>query len=165
MWLVCPVTFIGKDSILDLIQGPCLGYWHETFLCVFSFMNIYIFLSESVLWVFLTTVIIAQTHQMQEFPFYLEDTQLSILPQFYLSCHSVTQLCLTPCNPIECSPPEFSVHGILQARIQEWVAIAFSRGPSWSRDQTQVFCIAGRFFTNWATREALFYHREEWKSL
>ena len=47
-----------------------------------------------------------------------------------------------------------SDHGILQARILEWVAIPFSRGSSWHRDQTWVFCIAGRFFTIWATREA-----------
>ena len=48
-----------------------------------------------------------------------------------------------------------SVHGILQARILEWVAIPFSRGSSWPWDWTRVFCIAGRFFTTWAIREAL----------
>ena len=46
------------------------------------------------------------------------------------------------------------LQGILQARILEWVAISFSRGPSQPRNQTQVSCIVGRFFTNWATREA-----------
>ena len=55
---------------------------------------------------------------------------------------------------MDCSPPGSSVHGILQARILEWVAISFSRRPSWSRDQTQVSCIAGRFFSIWGTREA-----------
>ena len=44
--------------------------------------------------------------------------------------------------------------GILQARILEWVAISFSRGSSWPRNWTQVSCIAGRFFTDWAMREA-----------
>ena len=58
------------------------------------------------------------------------------------------------CDPIDCSPPGFFVHGILQARILEWVAISFSRGSSQFRDQTQVPCFAGRFFTIWATREA-----------
>ena len=48
------------------------------------------------------------------------------------------------------SPPGSSVHEILQARILEWVTIPFSRGSSWRRDQTQVSCIAGRFFTIWA---------------
>ena len=56
------------------------------------------------------------------------------------------QSCLTLCNPMDCSPPGSSVHGILQARILEWV-IPFSRGSSQSRDRNQVSCIAGRFFT------------------
>ena len=59
-------------------------------------------------------------------------------------------LCLTPCDCMDCSPPGFSVHGILQARILEWIAIHFSRGSSRPRDRTQVsfrFCTAGRFFT------------------
>ena len=55
----------------------------------------------------------------------------------------VTQLCLTLCNSMDYSPPGFPVHGILQARILEWVAISSSRGSSQPRDQTQVSCIAG----------------------
>ena len=55
---------------------------------------------------------------------------------------------------MDCSPPGSSVHGILQARILEWVAISFSRGSSQPRDQTQISCTAGRFLTIWATREA-----------
>ena len=47
----------------------------------------------------------------------------------------VAQLCLTLCNPVDCSPPGSSAHGILQARILEWVAISFSRGPSQPRDR------------------------------
>ena len=66
----------------------------------------------------------------------------------------VTRSCPTLCDPMDCSPPGSSVYGILQARILEWVAIPFSRGSSWPRDQTQVSCIAARFFTIWATREA-----------
>ena len=50
-------------------------------------------------------------------------------------------------QPVDCSPPSPSVHGILQARILEWVAISFSRESSQPRDQTKVPCIAGRFFT------------------
>ena len=49
---------------------------------------------------------------------------------------------------------DYAVHGILQARILEWVAIPFSRVSSQPRDQTQVSHIAGGFFTSWATREA-----------
>ena len=52
------------------------------------------------------------------------------------------------------STPGSSVHEIFQAKILEWVAISFSRGSSPPRDQTWVSCTAGRFFTNWATREA-----------
>ena len=51
----------------------------------------------------------------------------------------------------------YTVHGILQARILEWVAFPFSRGSFQPRDQTQVFHIAGGFFTSWATREAQEY--------
>ena len=59
------------------------------------------------------------------------------------------------CDPIDCSLPGSSVQGILQARIVEWVVISFSRGSSQPRNWTRVSSIAGRFFTNWATREAL----------
>ena len=63
----------------------------------------------------------------------------------------VTQSCPTLCDPMDCSPPEF--YGILQAGILKWITIPFSRGSSPPRDQTQASCIAGRFFTIWATRE------------
>ena len=53
----------------------------------------------------------------------------------------VTQSCPTLCNPMDCSPPGFSIHGILQARKLEWVAIPFSRGSSWPMDWTHVSCI------------------------
>jgi len=66
----------------------------------------------------------------------------------------VAQLCPTLCDPVNCSPPDSSVHGILQAKILKWVAIHFSRGFSQRRDQTQVSHVAGRIFTIWATREA-----------
>ena len=56
-------------------------------------------------------------------------------------------------DPKDCSLPRSSLQGILQARVLEWVAISFSRGSSWSRDWTHISCIAGRFFTVWATRE------------
>ena len=56
--------------------------------------------------------------------------------------------------PTLCNPMDYTVHGILQTRILEWVAYPFSRGPSWPRNQTGVSCIAGRFFTNWTMKEA-----------
>ena len=56
----------------------------------------------------------------------------------------VIQSCLTLCDPMD-----YTVHGILQARLLEWVAVPFSRGSSQPRDGTQVSCIAGGFFTSW----------------
>ena len=52
---------------------------------------------------------------------------------------------------MDCNPPGSFVYGILQARLLEWVAIPFSKGSSWPRDRTWVSCIAGRFFTIWAS--------------
>ena len=52
---------------------------------------------------------------------------------------------------------DYLLHGILQARIFEWVAFPFSRGSTQPRDQTQVFHIAAEFFTSWAIREAQEY--------
>ena len=63
----------------------------------------------------------------------------------------VTQSCLSLCDPMDYSQPGSSVHRIFQARTLEWVAIPFSRGSSRPRDWTLVSCIAGRFFTLWAT--------------
>ena len=66
----------------------------------------------------------------------------------------VAQSCLTLCDPMDFSLPGSSNHGILQARILEWVAISFFRGSSQPRDRIQVSRIAGRNFNLWATREA-----------
>ena len=63
----------------------------------------------------------------------------------------VTQSCLTLCDPMD-----YTAHGILQARILEWVAFPFSRGSSQTRNWAQVSHIAGRFFTSWAISEAIF---------
>ena len=66
----------------------------------------------------------------------------------------VAQPCQTLCNPVDYSLPGSSLHGILQAKVLEWVAISFSRGSSQPRDWTWVSHIAGRCFNLWATREA-----------
>ena len=60
------------------------------------------------------------------------------------------------CNHMDYSLSGSSFHGIFQARILEWIAISFSRGSSWPRDWTGVSCIAGRFYTISATREAIY---------
>ena len=80
----------------------------------------------------------------------MDNTYLSSLKVKLL----VTQSCPTLWGPMDCSPPGSSVHGILQPRILEWVAISFSRGSSQPKDWTRVSCIAGRLFSIWATRKA-----------
>ena len=69
---------------------------------------------------------------------------------WWVSCYVVSD----SCNSMDCRPPGSSVHGILQARILEWVAISFSRGSSWPRNRIWISCTAGIVFTNGATREA-----------
>ena len=85
-------------------------------------------------------------------------------PAFYLTLTSfavcsVTQWCLTLCNPLDCSPPGSSVHGISQARILEWVAISSSKGSSRPSDRphvSYVSWVAGRFFICWVIGEVLY---------
>ena len=75
----------------------------------------------------------------------------------YVSCCLVVKLCPTLCDPMDCSLPGTSVHGISQERILEWVAIFFSKGSSQPRDWTHVsyvFYIGGRILNHWATWEA-----------
>ena len=82
-----------------------------------------------------------------------------ICVHMYSWLRSVTQSCLTLCDPMDYSPPGSSPHWILQARILGWVVILFCKGSSWPRDRTLVSCIAGIFFflTIWVTY--LFFFR------
>ena len=68
----------------------------------------------------------------------------------------VAQSCPTLCDPMDCSLPGTSVHGIFQAIVLEWIAISFSRGSSQPRDQTRVSHIVDRHFTIWPTSEEFF---------
>ena len=78
---------------------------------------------------------------------------LSTMKSESVSCSVMSDL--TPwTDPMDCSPTGSSLHGIFQARILEWVAIPYSKGSSQPRDWIQFSCIAGGFFTIWATREA-----------
>ena len=92
-----------------------------------------------------------------------ETEQFSFLPSLLTSLSNVaiSTACLwawwhlTLCNPMGCSPPGSSVHGILQARIPEWVTMPFSRGPSWPGiEPASLTSLAGRFFTASASWEA-----------
>ena len=73
----------------------------------------------------------------------------------HFCCCSVNKSCLTLCNPMHCSPQGSSVHGISQASTLKWVAISFSRGSSWPRDQTDISFTGRWILYCWATREAL----------
>ena len=72
----------------------------------------------------------------------------------------VAQSCPILCDPMDCTPPGSSIHGIFQARVLERAAISFSRGSSQPRDRTRVSFIADRRFTVWATREAYLKGRQ-----
>ena len=74
----------------------------------------------------------------------------------------VAQSCPTLCDTMDCSLPGFSVHGIFQAIVPEWIAISFSRGSSQPRDWTRVSWIVDRCFTTWATREVWWYSIPHW---
>ena len=76
-----------------------------------------------------------------------------VISSWKLRKSEVAQSCLTLCDPMDCSLPGSSVHGIFQARVLEWIAISFSSGSSRPRDRTQVPCIVDRRFTIWATKE------------
>ena len=65
---------------------------------------------------------------------FLSHDSIEILVQRTLYCGVCAQLCLTICDPMDCSPPGFSDYGILQARTLEWIAISYSMGSSWPRD-------------------------------
>ena len=96
-----------------------------------------------------------------------EKSKICLAPKEYLTWRGTTKdgsmcmvkvlvahLCLTLCDPMDYSLPGFSVRGILQARILEYVVNPFTAGSSRPRDWTWVSHIAGRFFTVWDTREA-----------
>ena len=75
------------------------------------------------------------------------------------------QSCPTLCDPVDCSLPGSSIHGVLQARILEWVAISFCRGSSRPRDQIWVSRIPGRHFNLWAAREAPYIRSVQFSSV
>ena len=129
---------------LDTIEGLTFYKWYQTvFLFSISLISL-----QVPLWV------LQDGTWLQIFP----GTSPLIQPQSKMTMEVkekvlVVHSCMTLCHPVDCSPPGSSVHGILQARILEWVAVSFSRGSSQSRGWTWVSSIAGRFLTIWATGE------------
>ena len=82
-----------------------------------------------------------------------------------MSIHISRLVMSNSCDPMDYNPQDSSVHGILQARILEWVIISFSRESSQPRDQTWVAHISGGFFTIWATREVIGCRENEMRLL
>ena len=83
---------------------------------------------------------------------------LAALLSVYTVHVELLQSCLSLCNPIDCSLPGSSVHGMLQARILEGGVISYSRGSSWTTDQTHVSGTGRQIFHHWATWEAPMYN-------
>ena len=86
------------------------------------------------------------------------NSKILIIYTTYMCVWLVTQSCLTLCDPMDYSLPGSSIHGILQARILEWVTISFSKESSQPRDWTYVFCVS------WNGMQIL-YHRATWEAL
>ena len=102
-------------------------------------------------------------------PWDFQDKNTGVGCHFLLQCMEVKseseapQSCLIPRDPMDCSLPGSSVHGIFQARVLKGVAISFTKGSSWPRNQTRVSCIADRFFTDWANvKRCLKLYREKY---
>ena len=89
-------------------------------------------------------------------------TKFSLLPNGFILekgwCCLVAKSCPTLCDPVDCSPPSSSVHGIFQARILEWVTSSYSRGSFWSKDQTHIFCVS-------CVGRQIIYHCTAWEVL
>ena len=79
------------------------------------------------------------------------------IPRYFIFSDTMLMVKVSQTCPTLCDPMDSIAHGILQARILEWVAFSFSRGSPQPRNQTQVSRIAGGLFTSWATREAQEY--------
>ena len=96
---------------------------------------------------------LAAVHGVSKSRTWLSDWMTTLPECSNKSENEVAQLCPTLCDPIDCSLPGSSVHGIFQAKILEWVAISFSRISSQPRDWNWISRIVNRCFTIWATRE------------
>ena len=130
---------LPHDKVKTISMFLRVNVWHRPFVCLGSIP------AEPALW--------SRESFYDRWIVQLPCASTALNPKVKLL---VAQLCPTLCDPMDCSPLASSVLGILQARVLEWVAIPFSRGSSQPEDQTWVSHTAGRFFTSWATRVALY---------
>ena len=147
-----PVIFL-------LLISNVIPLWSESRHCIIS---IILDLLRCVLWPRKWSVSVNAPRELEErcaFCCWMERWSLEKQgsPQtLYVESESeVAQSCPTLWDLMDCSLPGSSLHGILQARVLEWIAISFSRGSSRPRNWTLVSCFPGRHFNLWATREVL----------
>ena len=143
--------------IMENSCNPSYKYFTWTMLASYLACNHLFFFS-------MKSVLLKTKIQFYSFFFFsfilITDITLNHSAQFnnstlqWLCLCSVAKPCQTLCDPMDCSSPGSSVHGILQARILEWVAISSSRGSSRLRDQIHISCIGRRVLYHWATWEA-----------
>ena len=135
-WLLCNILFC-EYALSDFIPSSAMGIW-----IVAKFLLLHI----KLIWVFLLKQLTWRIWVLQS----LTINQSSHMVSQNGCCCLVAKSCLTLCNPMDCSLPGSYVHGILQARVLEWVSISSSWGSSQLKDQIHVSCgspLAGRFFT------------------
>ena len=145
-WYVSCSLSINSTNILKSILNDS-GYWMDRKLISFSTMCIvFYFHRKQYNWP-LNNMGLEWVDSLRRGYFSAVDT----MP----CCAKLLQLCLTLCDLMDYSLPGSLVHWILQARVMERAAIPFSRESFQPRNRPRVSCLAGRFFTDWATREAL----------
>ena len=145
---------ISKARILEWVAIPFsrISPWprDQTRICCIAgrFFTVSAFLSHGALWQFLEAY---RPFLRKLFPNAKNKicrlTRETLYTKMVCCDCLVAKLHTTVCNPMDCSLPGSSIHGISRVRILEWVAIPFSRRSSWPRDWTRVSCLAGRFFT------------------
>ena len=178
-------TFLFRKAVpVPLYEFLCFHHmWVPMFLHAFNLLFTFITLANQylihIMWYLSILICCPLNYWIRKTPYMLVNLltslfcwlSLHILHLYFylfvfLSFHFLkvkvkdTQSCLTLCDPMD-----YRVHGILQARILEWVAFPFSKGSSQPRDGTQVSRIAGGFFTSWATREAPFCRSSSYRQI
>ena len=141
------LPFDAEDMFPPKFRASCSPLLAIRILSGWLHLYLWLLLSP-IFWCLSTLVTTGLPHSRHISNCLLDTTKEYLIRCAYLGCLKVkvAQLCPTLCDPMD-----YTVHGILLARILKWVAFPFSRGFSQPRDQTQVSSIAGGFFTSWTT--------------